>query len=155
VSGGFEFGVDVALALEPDEPFAADAGLEDFDLKAWCDLDAGALVKVAARPDQGGPQGPVSVLRTQEEDFHLAVVADFGAEEAGSKHLRVVQDKAISSLEIGRQVAEEPVFKCAGIAADDEHAGAGPVGQGLLSNQLIGQMIIKVGQYHNDQSEIG
>ena len=41
------------------------------------------------------------------------------------------------------EVAEEAIFEGTGVATEDEHTGGGAIGEGLLSDELVGQTIIE------------
>jgi hypothetical protein len=146
VAGGFELGVEVAGAVQANEALTADAGFEDLGFQRRGDDDADAFVEVAAGADEGGPVGAVLALGAEEEDLDVAVVARFAAEEAGGKDAGVVDGETVAGAEVGGEVAEGAIFQGAGRAMDDEHAGGGAVREGLLSDQLVRQVIIKFRQ---------
>ena len=148
VAGGFDLGVEISLAVEPDEPFTADPGFEDLCFESRGDGDARAFVEVAAGADERGPEGPAVILGPQEEDFNGACVARLLAEEAGREDSGVVYGEAIPGGEEAGEVAEGSIFEGARGAVNDEHAGGGAVREGFLSDELVGQVIIKFRQQH-------
>jgi hypothetical protein len=49
-------------------------------------------------------------------------------------------------MEEGGKVAERAVFPAAFVAIDDQHAGRGAVGEGLLRDEVVGEVVVEIGE---------
>ena len=70
------------------------------------------------------------------------------AVEAGGQDAGIVEDEAVVGCQIGREIAEHAVFPPAGGAIDDEHPRPGAVGEGFLGDQIVGEVVVEVGEAH-------
>src|SRR6516162_5274168 len=70
------------------------------------------------------------------------------SQQARGEDLRVVEYEAIAGAEETGQVAETAVFPALLGTAQEEHTRCRAIGQWLLGDQLLGKVVVELGDQH-------
>ena len=112
-------------------------------------MNALAGAHLAAGVNQRFPGESVGRDGLGQEDFDFSSRAMLAAAvEAGRQNAGIVEDEAVVGFEVGREIAEDAVFPLAGGAIDHEHPRRGAVGQRFLGDEIVGEVVVEVGQEH-------
>jgi hypothetical protein len=83
-------------------------------------------------PEGFGKQDFVATIRT--------------AWDAGSNYAGVVQDCQVARLEKIRQISEPGMGDCLGGFVEDHHAGTVPLGERILRDEFLWQVVVIIGK---------
>jgi len=153
MSNPFKHFEQIPFRMEPDDALPKLAAPQNLGRQIVRDQDPLAGAHFLARPNQRFPSICSNLPRKKNLDPARSMLPP--AIKAGREHARIVQNKAIFLMHIGREIAEHAVLPSALGAIDHQHSRAIAIGKRLLRNQFFGQIIIKIINTHSSRLILG
>ncbi len=136
-----------SFVVESYQPIALLHGVQDFSLQqAVPEGQPGAGAAFLAGPHQRLPDIAASAL--QQQQLHMGSGALPLPKEPGRDDLGVVQHQAVPGPQELPNFPKSMMGNCPGALVQHQEPGGGPLLQGILGYQLLGQLKIIVGFQH-------
>lgn len=166
MADGFDGSEEVFHGLESDAAFAEVSASYYFGLQfvGWPEEEMFTHSDLAAGTDEALPFIGILSNLAGKQDFDTGTEKITRCRVAGAqrlgfkpgpapvesrgKHARVVEDDQVVGPEQFREIAEIAISAASLEALDKQEAGGCAIGQRLLRNQCLGEVIVKVGDEH-------